>query len=286
MSTHTKVKIEDLTKKANLSAKYVNKKLSHLDQIDAITAHRMDDTYSDVILNYMAYDALALNDLVKNNILQAIGKSIGVGKESNVFIGILDNGSNCALKFHKLGKTKFKSTKRTREYFAHKKHISRLYESTINAKREVVALKKLAGIVPVPMVYGYNRHLIVMELIEGVELQNVTNIDEKFYKIFYFELLEYIKLSLNLNIVHGDLSPFNILVEKFDENYKLTIIDWPQYLELDHPNALDTLLSDINNIYNFFRKKTEIEFIDVEKFGTQLFLNAKKSLHLDLKGIK
>ncbi len=280
MTVHNTIKIEDIAKTSGYSIKYVNKKISLLDKIDILSAHRIEDTYSSVELNYMGYDALAVNELVKKNILDGIGSPIGIGKESNVYTGILSTEKTCALKFHKIGKTKFKSTKRKRDFFANKRHTSKLYESAINAKREVFALKKLAGIIPVPQVYGYDRHLIAMELIEGVELQNILDLPEEAYKNLYEDLLTYIKTILNYNIIHGDLSPFNILVSQENDFVKMTIIDWPQYVELTHPNALDILTMDINNIYTFFSKKTHVEALDVEQFATKLLKDAKKNLHI------
>lgn len=273
-------KLEEIAKKTNFSIKYTNKKVGYLDKLDLLTAHRLEEQYQNVILNFMGFDALAVNELVEKNILEGIGHSIGVGKESNVFNGILSNQIECALKFHKIGKTKFKSTKRKRDFFANANIQSKFSESIINAKRETMALKKLAGIIPVPKIYDSNRHLIIMEFIDGIALQNISNISEQTYQLFYNELMNYVKIITNLNIIHGDLSPFNILISKKDENYKLTIIDWPQFVELDHPNALDILMSDINNVYSFFKKKIEIESIDIEDYASNLLNNAKKNLNI------
>ena len=280
MSTHNTVKIEDIAKISGYSLKYVNKKIGYLDKIDILSAHRIEDNYNNVELNYMGYDALALNELVKKNILQAIGSPIGIGKESNVFEGILLNENPCALKFHKIGKVRFKSTKRKREFFATNKNKSKLYESALNAKREVFALKRLAGLIPVPQVYGYNRHLIAMELINGAELQNIQDLTDIEYQNLFFDLLMYVKTSVSFNIIHGDLSPFNILIGRKDGIIRPTIIDWPQFVELDHPNALDILINDINNIYTFFNKKIKVESLDIENFGIKLLQEVKKNLHM------
>lgn len=280
MKEHKVVKIEDIAKRSGYSTKYLNKIIGQLDKLDILTAHRFEENYTEIILNYMGFDALALNILVKKDILQGIGQSIGIGKESNVFIGILSNNTHCALKFHKIGKTKFKSTKRNRSYFANKNFMSKFEESSLNAKREVYALKKLAGIVPVPHLFGNNRHLIAMELINGVELQNILDLDEETYKVFFDEILSYIKLSLNANIIHGDLSPFNILISEKEDVYRITLIDWPQYVEITHPNALDILINDVNNLYLFFSKKTSIETLDIESYCTKMLNEAKKNLKI------
>ena len=183
MNTYNVIKVEEIAKITGFSLKYVINKVGHLDKIDILTAHRIEDSYSSVELNYMGYDALALDELLKKNVLLGIGSPLGIGKESNVFTGILSNETICALKFHKIGKTKFKATKRKRDFLVSKNYNSKLFESSLNAKREAIALKKLAGIVAVTKIYGYYRHLIVMDYIDGADLQNVQDFTHETFKI-------------------------------------------------------------------------------------------------------
>ncbi len=64
-------------------------------------------------------------------------------------------------------------------------------------------------------------------------------------------LLHNIELFLSCNIVHGDLSPYNILYYR-DRG---VIIDFPQASDPDrNPNAAELLLRDICNICDFFGK--------------------------------
>ena len=46
--------------------------------------------YDGYSLNYLGYDYLAFNTLAKRGILRAVGRQIGVGKESDVFIALDD----------------------------------------------------------------------------------------------------------------------------------------------------------------------------------------------------
>ena len=61
-------------------------------------------------------------------------------------------------------------------------------------------------------------------------------------------------------LVHGDLSEYNIMV-KDGKNY---IIDVSQAVDIDHPNALELLKRDIENLNTFFESKG-IEIIETEE---------------------
>jgi RIO kinase 1 len=55
-------------------------------------------------------------------------------------------------------------------------------------------------------------------------------------------------------LVHGDLSEFNILYG--DKPY---IIDMGQSVTRDHPRALQFLMRDIRNINRFFQKQCDVK---------------------------
>jgi RIO kinase 2 len=46
-------------------------------------------------------------------------------------------------------------------------------------------------------------------------------------------ILEQVRLAYAKDVVHGDLSEYNIFVS--DE--KVTVIHWPQYVEVEHEKA-------------------------------------------------
>lgn len=65
-------------------------------------------------------------------------------------------------------------------------------------------------------------------------------------------LKEYISMMLAMDIVHGDLSAYNILVYQ-DEP---VIIDVPQAMEMSiAPNAFAMMVRDLGNLEKFFEKK-------------------------------
>ena len=50
-----------------------------------------------------------------------LGRKIGVGKESDVYVGQGPGGEEVVLKFARLGRTSFRSIKRNRDYLQHRK---------------------------------------------------------------------------------------------------------------------------------------------------------------------
>ena len=69
-------------------------------------------------------------------------------------------------------------------------------------------------------------------------------------KIF-ITLIDFISLMFKkANLVHGDLSAFNVLIHK-NEPY---LIDLGQGVLLEHSHAIEFLKRDIRNIVNFFKK--------------------------------
>lgn len=61
----------------------------------------------------------------------------------------------------------------------------------------------------------------------------------------------------SLQLVHGDLSPFNVLVRGMDGlEPELVIIDVPQVLDLvSNPNGVDFLHRDCRNLADWFVRK-------------------------------
>ena len=79
-------------------------------------------------------------------------------------------------------------------------------------------------------------------------------------------VLEQVLLQVQLayhqaELVHGDLSEYNIFVE---ESEQIIIFDWPQWQPITHPNALWLLKRDIKNILTFFKRRFGITY-DVDE---------------------
>ena len=193
---------------------------------------------------------------MKADVLQAFGKPLGIGKESDVYDALMPDNTRVAVKFHRLGRASFRQTKRKRGYMAEQYYTPTwLYQSRLAAKKEFEALSVLypKG-VAVPKPIKQNRHVIVMSIIEGAELYylEVPNPRKTLDEI----LLNIKKAYKDAGVIHADLSPYNIIVQ-LDEH--ILIIDWPQYVTVKHPNAEQLLQRDVQNVLRFFRQKLRLQ---------------------------
>jgi len=168
----------------------------------------------------------------------------------------MPDNTRVAVKFHRLGRTSFRQTKRKRGYMAEQAYTPTwLYQSRLAAKSEFEALSLLypKG-VSVPKPIKQNRHVIVMSIIEGAELYYLEILNPR--KVLDEILLNIKKAYKDVGIVHADLSPYNIIVQ-LDEH--ILIIDWPQYVTVKHPNAEQLLQRDVQNVLRFFQQKLRLE---------------------------
>lgn len=199
-------------------------------------------------------DVYALKLLVESGIIIGIGNSLGIGKESDVVEAISEIHQQRAVKFFRIGRISFTDTKRKRSLEKNKNVNNWLLINIEAAKREYDFLMKLKLTnMNIATPYFRSMHSIVMDRINGLRLTDIRNLHnpkEIFYKVF-----EQIRLAYNVNIINGDLSEYNIFL---DENNDILIIDWPQAVTLDHPNAEFLLRRDLHNVIRYFRRKFDL----------------------------
>ncbi len=100
------------------------------------------EQYTGYTLTAAGHDTLAINALVKADVIEAFGKPIGVGKESDVYDALTPDEQRVALKFHRIGRTSFKKTKLKRNYTIKYSYTPDWnHQSRIAAKKEYNALK-------------------------------------------------------------------------------------------------------------------------------------------------
>jgi RIO kinase 2 len=249
MTKHEFVSKEQVAKFAKLDLERdTDFRLTRLSKLNLI--YQMRGAYVGYTLNYAGYDCLAINALVRAGVLEGFGKSLGVGKEADVFDAIDPQGERIAVKFHRLGRISFRQTQRKRGYV--KEHAGWLFQSRLAAEKEFAALKIVypKG-VAVPKPISQNRHVIAMGMIEGVELAKLGRIP-KLSRILKEVLRNIRKTYMQAGIIHADLSEYNIIIKP---NLHILVIDWPQYVKREHPNAQELLQRDIQNVLQYFERK-------------------------------
>jgi RIO kinase 2 len=254
MSEHEFVPKEQIAKFTKLNlARDADFHINHLSKLGLI--YQMRGAYTGYTLNYAGYDCLAINGLVKANVLEAFGKSLGVGKEADVYDALNPSGERIAVKFHRLGRISFRQTIRKRSYST-KRSAGWLYQSRLAAEREYEALQILfPHRIAVPEPISQNRHVVAMGMIEGAELAEYKEIP-KSEKILGEILRNTRGAYLKAGIIHADLSEYNVILKP---DRHILIIDWPQYVTKEHPNAEELLTRDVQNILQYFKRKHKVD---------------------------
>jgi RIO kinase 2 len=202
-------------------------------------------------------DALALHFFVGRGLISGMGRAIGMGKESDVYEVINDSGIRSVIKFYRIGRISFRATRAKRSYSKSEAHHQWLEINIEAAVKEQEGLERaLTAGVSTPQFIARNRHAILMSEVEGLMLHECKKDDIEQPKLLLKEILQNArKAYLKAKMINGDLSEYNIL---FD-GQRPWIIDWPQYVELDHPNASEILSRDVENVVEYFQRKFEIE---------------------------
>jgi RIO kinase 1 len=224
-----------------------------------------EDVFDDVTL-------LALYKLVHKKWFSVLGGSISTGKEANVFYGERD-GAGVAIKIYRIRTANFTTMSSYIVGDRRFSHVKKAKKELIFAwtKKEFSNLVRArdAGVaVPEPLVW--DRNILIMSFIgEGEmpypQLRNASMDDPADIYARIVDTMD--TLYKKAELVHGDLSEFNILYG--DQPY---IIDMGQSVTRDHPRALSFLMRDIRNINRFFRNRCDVRE-DVEIFNAITGLN-------------
>jgi len=250
MRDHEWVPILDIARLSNLPAKKVDHRLGILEEMGII--FRENVHYVGYQIDFEGYDLLALNYLVKRGFVECLGERIGVGKESVVLEALNDKA--LIIKFHRQGRTSFKHVRRVRTYLQDLPRRSWLHAATLAAQHEFRIMRMLYPKVSIPEPIALSKHAVTMEFVKGSQLNRVilTNPRECLDMI-----LDEVKKTFLLGIVHADLSEFNIIIG----DGEVKIIDWPQAVSVNHQSAPERLERDVSNILRFFQRKYKISIM-------------------------
>jgi len=215
--------------------------------------------YEGYRLTFEGYDALALHTFAERDTVEGFGAPLGVGKESDVYE--VRSFQPLALKFHREGYTNFREVNRERDYTADHEHVSWLYTARKAAEREYETLETLYPDVAVPRPVDQNRHAIVMEKMDGVELARAALDREQVVGVLDLILAE-LAAAARAGYVHADMSEYNVFVAPDG----VTVFDWPQSVPTDHENALEFLERDVRNVVGYFQRKHPHETPDPVDF--------------------
>ncbi|KAK9902502.1 hypothetical protein M0R45_001558 [Rubus argutus] len=218
--------------------------------------HHDASKYDGFRLTYLGYDFLAIKTLVNRGVFSAVGRQLGVGKESDIFEVATEDGTVLAMKLHRLGRTSFRAVKSKRDYLKHRSSFNWLYLSRLAALREFSFMKALEehGF-PVPNAVDCNRHCVIMSLVQGYPLVQVKKLENP--EIVFNTIIGLVVRLAEHGLIHCDFNEFNIMI---DDDEKVTMIDFPQMVSVSHRNAQMYFDRDVECVFKFFSKRFNLSF--------------------------
>ncbi len=254
--------------------------------------------YDGYRLTYMGYDFLAIKAMLNRGSLTALGRKIGIGKESDIYLACNEEGTQMALKIHRLGRTSFTNVRNLRDYVGNRKGGSWLYLSRLAAIKEHAFMQVLyKNDFPVPTPVDHSRHCVLMSLVEGYPLTQVGKFAHP--QKVYNDCADILLRLARCGLIHGDFNEFNFIISEKEE---VTLIDFPQMVSTNHENARMYFERDAKGLWTFFNKKlgySDCQLIKYEDIGNERETNLddeveasgfsreqKKEMEVMLKEIK
>jgi RIO kinase 1 len=238
---------------SNLDRKVENLRLRRSENAQDEARKTMDEVFDRQTM-------FALDKLMKMGVLETIDFPISTGKEGNVFRVTTPENEILAMKVYRTSNSTFHNIAKYIEGDPRFKGLQGSHRKIIfawSAKEFKNLCRMNEAKVRVPEPVRFHKNILFMEYI-GTEDQPAPSLKstrlEDPDKI-YATIIKYMKIMYQkAELVHGDLSEYNILME----NGKPVIIDVGQAMLVDHVNSLDFLKRDIANINRYF-KSLEIE---------------------------
>ncbi|MCC7575051.1 serine protein kinase RIO [Candidatus Woesearchaeota archaeon] len=215
-------------------------------------------------------------DLSNQGYFVELTQPVALGKEANVFLASREDGSLVAVKIYRLENCNFN------KMYSYIRSDPR-FVGLENQKRKVVfswvqreyrnllvARSKVR--VPSPIVFRDN--VIVMDFIggDGVPSPMLKDSFPVDAMAFFDKVIEGVIGLLEVGLVHGDLSDFNIL--NFEENP--VFIDFSQATVLNDRDSEELLRRDLKNVFRAFRSLSIDEDVVVKRVIDKFLVEKNK----------
>lgn len=256
-----------------------NKAISDLAKINLISRLR-NASYDGYRITYNGFDYVALKTIYQHGNIEELEHTIGVGKESDIYSCKTKDGEKRVLKIHRLGRVSFRTVRNKRDYLKIGKGGSWMYLSKLAAQKEYEFMSILYhNGFDVPKPFDCSRHQVLMERINGFPMRQLY--EYKDVEKLYSELMKFIVKLGNQGLIHCDFNEYNIMiVDNKDEDLqksdkRFIVIDFPQCISIEHPDAEFYFKRDVDCVRRFFKrrfkyspKKIDNSMLDEEGYGT------------------
>lgn len=215
-----------------------------------------ENVFNDKTLN-------ALLKLADRKIIKKMLGTIEAGKESAIYLAETPSNEKIILKIYMTEAGNFRNMKKYLQGDKRFRNIKDQRDVIVQewCKKEYKNLLKAQKLVNTPEPIAFQKNILVMEFLgEGnkpypklkdVKIENPEGAHKRI-------LNDMKRLWVEEELVHGDLSEYNMIVTSKPELYW---IDFSQGLHKTHPQAKHLLKRDVENITNFFNKQgSQIEY--------------------------
>lgn len=237
--------------------------------------------------------------LVEDGIVEEVLAQVRSGKEADVFVVRVGGEARCAKVYKEADNRSFRqaaiyregrkaqNSRSARAMSKRTRYGQREAESSwINAEVEALNALSAAGL-RVPRPFGFYDGVLIMELIMGEDGQPAPRLDDielsaETAFLYHEEMISQIVLMLCAGIIHGDLSEFNVLVDRDGP----VIIDLPQAVNAAGNNSAEMLFKrDVDNMARYFgRFAPEILGLKYAKEIWALYAKGKLTPQVELTG--
>ncbi|HUR61195.1 MAG TPA: serine protein kinase RIO [Candidatus Thermoplasmatota archaeon] len=207
---------------------------------------------------------LTLHKMLTHGLLKSLDFPVSTGKEANVFRGTTPGGSYVAVKIFRINTATFKHVLQYIQGDERFQGVSGDKRGLVHAwcqkeYRNLIRMREAGCNVPEPLKARQN--VLVMEYLgkqEGPWPSLKTLADESQMERLYQQLVgDYLKAYNEADLIHADLSEYNVLVEGADgppAGFAARMIDVGQAVLKNHPMAQEYLDRDLRNLTAFFRR--------------------------------
>ncbi len=195
--------------------------------------------------------------LLKSGVLNEVNGVVSAGKEARVYWGRDRQGKDLAVKIYLTASAEFR--KGMLKYIEGDQRFKGVKRDTRSlvftwAQKEFRNLEQAEKAqVRVPKPLDVRKNVLVMEFIgeKGVSAPSLKEQPPETPKKIYKLLLTYLRrLYRNADLVHGDLSEYNIMIWRGEP----VLFDMSQSVPTSHPLAKSLLERDLGNLNRFFSR--------------------------------
>jgi len=199
---------------------------------------------------------MTIMHLLNTGSLKELQGAVKSGKESRIYHGIDPKGNDVAVKIYLTSSAIFRQGRlkyiRGDPRFKDVPHDTRslVDQWALKEFKNLELAKEAELAVPTPI--QVEKNVLLMEFIgnKGVPAPHLRDVPLQDAKSWYNKLVEMLQvLRDKAKLVHGDLSEYNILVP---DGYPV-LIDFAQAVSTEHPEALEFLRRDMENLNNYFK---------------------------------